>query len=69
MSKKILSLEVDEKGAEKIDEIIKVTKSAGFAELCRRSFALYHATALLMKNGGKLIFRHADGSDEEFKEF
>jgi hypothetical protein len=40
------------------------TRAASIVEVIRRAYSLYRVVAQHYQNGGKLIFRHADGSEE-----
>jgi hypothetical protein len=59
-----LSIDLDPKAKQLVDDILKRAGNISNAELFRRSVALYGAMLSLHEHQGSVVFRHADGREE-----
>jgi Arc/MetJ-type ribon-helix-helix transcriptional regulator len=62
-----LSLDISEKARKTLDDLVERLDYASIAELVRRSVALLDMVSQHERDGGALILRHADGSEEKLK--
>ena len=62
-----LSLDVDAKAKAQIEIIRKRTGAASLTDIIRRAVALYDLVTEHVGQGGKLVFRHADGREETLR--
>lgn len=64
MSAVHITLELSPEVLDKIHILQGTTKAADIAEVVRRSLAVYDLIIEHQHEGGKLVFRHADGTEE-----
>ncbi|HEY3898252.1 MAG TPA: hypothetical protein VGM54_06550 [Chthoniobacter sp.] len=62
-----LSLDVTPKVREQLDLLEARTEAGSITEVIRRALALYDLVVEHQQEGGKLIFRHADGEEESLR--
>lgn len=58
-----LSIDLDKNGRELI-ESLKEADQLSYSELVRKSLALYYAVSTHTRAGGKVVFKHPDGTDQ-----
>ncbi len=59
-----LSLDVSPKVREQLDHLEARTEAGSITEVIRRALSLYDLVTEHQVEGGKLVFRHADGDEE-----
>ena len=59
-----LSLDITPRVREQLSHLEKKTEAGSFTEVVRRVLALYDLVVEHQDEGGKLIFKHADGEEE-----
>ena len=59
-----LSLDVSPKVREQLDHLEARTEAGSITEVVRRALSLYDLVTEHQVEGGKLVFRHADGDEE-----
>jgi hypothetical protein len=62
-----LNLEVSKSAHEQLLRLQKQSAAASLSDMARRAFALFDLVQEHAAKGGKLVFRHADGSEEILK--
>ena len=62
-----LSLDLDPAVMKGIEDVQARTKTKTITDLIRKAIALYDVVTAHLTGGGKLIFKHADGREEEIK--
>ena len=62
-----LSLDVSPKVREQLDHLEARTEAGSITEVIRRALSLYDLVTEHQMEGGKLVFRHADGDEEIFR--
>jgi hypothetical protein len=59
-----LSIDLDPKAKQMVDDLAARSGGITNAELFRRSLALYNAVLTLHERKGVVVFRHEDGTEE-----
>jgi hypothetical protein len=59
-----LSLDLDEKARAHLDGLCEASGASTYAELIKRALALYELVQNHKADGGSMVFRHSDGSEE-----
>ena len=62
--RKRITLEMPASAREKMDELMSTTNAVSIAEVIRRATVLYDMVATHQRNGGALVFRLPNGTEE-----
>lgn len=67
MKKTRLNLQIPTHVRIMLDELTVASGATSITEVIRRSLAYYEVLISHTKNGGEVIFRHKDGTDEKVR--
>jgi hypothetical protein len=60
-----LNLEMSERVRERLDRVRDLTEADSITEVIRRSASVYEALLLMVTQGGKLVLRRPDGTEQD----